>query len=741
MTINGVNDAPVAVDDAGSTDEDDIFTSNIDLLDVKASATNILANDTDVDVEDLDIAEVRVGATVITDDGANGDSVSGDGTIDFVTAKGALVSLDVGNGEFTYDPNDQFESLDSGETAIDGFQYKATDSTADSGLATVTMTINGVNDAPVAEDDSYTYVNNSGSVLNGSSVLFKLDVGETLDDSDPDDGIGTEVLVTEFTFAGQTKAVGNTITNAVTGVTLTVNADGTFEYDAPDGFFGAETFDYTIADDDGETDSATVTINVQGVPSLADRFFINEIVLNPDGADTNTSKVELFNNFNNSVQAEELATASLELVNPDGELIIIGLDQMIGLTVDEFGNPISGGAIPGNSFLVVSEPDANGVGIWEVYSGNTVKSGIYYDTQWSLGDDVTESLAVNLLQAGSSLDLFVANDAQLSDLTFVEDPYNVDDPSSQTFLTGVGALGEAPHFLGDTSKKGFDLPERDYFPWYGGAQSPDDQSSISPELAALIDDLNSQFNGSLGDSSDNVFARVYDRYLTSSKGSSVDSVFTDANDAGDWTYGNMGIETLGDKNTVYDGNKADFVENSGDPDDDINPLQGTGHHGNVIAAIPNEDGQTVLIVDGLGRGGAGADFLYGLDNSDQLMGDGHNDFLWGGGGNDMLDGGSGNDVLDGGADNDVLVDGTGLDMMTGGTGADTFKLTEGDDSLDLVTDFSGYNGSLGEGDKIDLTNFGSGAVVSFAADILTVNGEQVAEIHGDFDLATDLLLA
>jgi hypothetical protein len=111
MTINGVNDAPVAVDDAGSTDEDDIFTSNIDLLDTPTDGENILANDTDVDVEDLDVALVDLGDGTIVTDTSDG---SADGKIDFTTLGGALVSLDVETGQFTYDPNDQFEDLDTG---------------------------------------------------------------------------------------------------------------------------------------------------------------------------------------------------------------------------------------------------------------------------------------------------------------------------------------------------------------------------------------------------------------------------------------------------------------------------------------------------------------------------------------------------------------------------------------------------------------------------------------------------
>ncbi|HEX5706096.1 MAG TPA: Ig-like domain-containing protein, partial [Pyrinomonadaceae bacterium] len=46
------------------------------------------------------------------------------------------------------------------------------------------------------------------------------------------------------------------------GGTVTLNADGSFTYDPPAGFEGADTFTYTATNTSPETDTATVTINV-----------------------------------------------------------------------------------------------------------------------------------------------------------------------------------------------------------------------------------------------------------------------------------------------------------------------------------------------------------------------------------------------------------------------------------------------------------------------------------------------
>ena len=104
-----------------------------------------------------------------------------------------------------------------------------------------------------------------------------------------------------------------------------------------------------------------------------------------------------------------------------------------------------------------------------------------------------------------------------------------------------------------------------------------------------------------------------------------------------------------------------------------------------------------------------------------------------------LFGGAGDDRLGviGGNEN-RLADGLGKDWMIGGDGKDIFVLTASDNALDTIGDFSGGSGDQ---DKMDLSAFGAGATSGFAGGILTVNGEQVAELFGDFDPATDLILA
>ncbi len=73
-----------------------------------------------------------------------------------VTAAATGISGTDGTSTLTYDPNGQFEYLDTGETATDAFTYTANDGTVDSNVADVDVTINGVNDAPVCLDVTIT---------------------------------------------------------------------------------------------------------------------------------------------------------------------------------------------------------------------------------------------------------------------------------------------------------------------------------------------------------------------------------------------------------------------------------------------------------------------------------------------------------------------------------------------------------------------------------------------------------
>ncbi|GGD32703.1 Ig-like domain-containing protein [Sinisalibacter lacisalsi] len=188
VEVTPVNDAPVAGDDSTSTDED------------TAVVIDVLANDSDVDGDMLEVTEVG--------DPSNGTvEINPDGTL-------------------TYTPDPDYNGPDS-------FTYTVSDGNGGTDTATVNIDVTPVNDAPVAEDDAGRTPINTPVVI---SVLAN--------DSDPD---GDPL---------------NVISASSPDGSVDINPDGTITFTPGTDFFGETTIDYTISDGNGGTDSAVVTLMV-----------------------------------------------------------------------------------------------------------------------------------------------------------------------------------------------------------------------------------------------------------------------------------------------------------------------------------------------------------------------------------------------------------------------------------------------------------------------------------------------
>ncbi len=129
------NQRPIAEDDAYETSEEDRR---------QVLPPGVLDNDDDPDGnnDSLTVAQVQ----------GSPDNVGAELTLN----SGAVASVK-GNGEFSYNPNDQFERLSPDESASDTLTYVAEDERGGRDTATVQMTITGVNDAPsIAENTGIT---------------------------------------------------------------------------------------------------------------------------------------------------------------------------------------------------------------------------------------------------------------------------------------------------------------------------------------------------------------------------------------------------------------------------------------------------------------------------------------------------------------------------------------------------------------------------------------------------------
>ena len=156
------NPAPDAVDDAYASDENVIFSDNV-----------ITANDSDPDGDALIVSEVGGAA------GNVGTSVAG--------SDGGLFTIDA-NGDIEFDPNGEFEALDVGETATTTITYQISDGEGGTDTATVTMTVQGTNDASVVTGTltPQTGTDGAAQLPFDASTVFSDPDGESLAFTSPD---------------------------------------------------------------------------------------------------------------------------------------------------------------------------------------------------------------------------------------------------------------------------------------------------------------------------------------------------------------------------------------------------------------------------------------------------------------------------------------------------------------------------------------------------------------------------
>ena len=149
------------------------------------------------------------------------------------------------DGTFAFDPNGQFETLALSQSEQVSFTYRITDSFGETSEATVTITVQGVNDAPtlVADNASVTATEDQSAVNTGTfadidtgdSVTLTASVGTiTQDDAngtwswtiDAVDGPTGPITVTITATDGQGESTSTTFTYSVTNVAPNVNIVG-----------------------------------------------------------------------------------------------------------------------------------------------------------------------------------------------------------------------------------------------------------------------------------------------------------------------------------------------------------------------------------------------------------------------------------------------------------------------------------------------------------------------------------
>ena len=168
---------------------------------IEISFTSLLSNDSDVD-SDLSVEMVA-------------NAVHGDTEI-------------LNGGKVRFSPDENFFGLAS-------FEYIVSDGEGGSFIGQVEITVDAVNDPPEAVADH-------GSM----EVYTSLNINAFANDYDIDGDFSID-------------SVDGVSAN---GGSIVMSSPGVFTYNAPAGFIGTDSFSYTIIDDQNETDSAQVTVDV-----------------------------------------------------------------------------------------------------------------------------------------------------------------------------------------------------------------------------------------------------------------------------------------------------------------------------------------------------------------------------------------------------------------------------------------------------------------------------------------------
>ncbi len=269
ITIRGRNDNPVGVNDTATAVEAGGVANGT----AGSSGTgNVLTNDTDVD-------SVGNGETKVVSGVAAGPSASAIGSV-ASSVTGTYGSITIGsNGIYTYtvdESNSAVQALrNTSQTLTDLFTYEVIDAGGLTSLATLTVTIQGANDNPIANVDNGTAIE-AGGIANGTAG--STGTGNVLtNDTDVDSvGNGETKTVTGVVAGVQSSAIGF-VSFAVNGQygSIMVNADGSYTYTIDDTNASVQAlrnnaqtlddvFTYTVTDAGGLTSTSQVTITIRG---------------------------------------------------------------------------------------------------------------------------------------------------------------------------------------------------------------------------------------------------------------------------------------------------------------------------------------------------------------------------------------------------------------------------------------------------------------------------------------------
>ncbi|WP_280155226.1 VCBS domain-containing protein [Piscinibacter sp. XHJ-5] len=740
LFVYGVNNAPTAVADSASVSEDATL----------APVTGLLANDTDPENGTLFVSGVNGSAANV------GTTISGsNGTIQIEA-----------DGSYVYTPNAATQTLRVGQTLTDTFTYTMKDSGGLVSTATLTITIQGANDAPVGVADS-------GSLAENATLTTTAAAGVLANDTDIDSG--DTRTVSAVSFGATTGSVGSAIVG--TYGTLTLFADGHYSYAAnrpaadalATGQTATEAFAYTVRDAAGATSTATVTFTITGTNDapvgVADSYTVVEgststqatVLANDTDADSASLSVSLF--AASSAAAGVAANGTNTITTALGGTVKMNANGTYTYTAPTATH--DGADTPVSDSFVYRTSDGSATSGWATVTINltdTVPTAVHDGATILWGGAVSGNLLGN--------DVAVDGGKALTAIQFNGSTYAVANSGTTTIATSDGVLAVQANgsytythnLTGTATVSGTSVAQWetqvDSFAFLAGNNSWSSNGNLNlaalngsaaalvdyaggskpgltvsnggvdngeqliihlPELANTASLSIAQFNQSA-----NATWRAYDENgvlvdqgdFTNAVSSSNGTVFTQAiNNTQPFSYLQLSYSSVN--------NSQGYVLQA------LTYQRGGSGHGDLFNyTMRDADGDTssatlevavgssnAVVASGtLQEGSESAETLTGSASADVLMGKGGNDTLLGNDGNDRLYGGAGSDVLNGGAANDIVYGGAGGDSLAGGSGADVFAWQLADRGgsgapvVDTITDFN-----LSQGDVLDLRDLLQGS--------------------------------
>jgi Ca2+-binding RTX toxin-like protein len=650
VSVGAVNDGPVAGDGADVTDEDTAVT------------VDLLANDTDLDGDDLTV----ITATVPADQGTLVDN--GDGTV-------------------TFTPAENFNGIAT-------ISYEISDGNGGTDTAVHAIEVVPVNDDPNAEDDAEI--------------------------SDEDVTITVDLLENDTDVDGHPLTVTSATVDPSQG-TLVDNGDGTVTFTPVEHFNGEATISYEISDDNGGSDAAvhTITINaVDDAPEATDDTdttpFETPVTIDVLDNDTDPDGDAL------TITVASVPTAQGTVAIVGNQLVFTPADGFEGTATISY--TISDGVLEDTAevTVIVEDEPLDGI-VSGTDAGELIDENYIGDPQGDMvdnGDNVFSTDPAeeddDQIVAGGGNDTILAGEGD--DLIFGgegDDQVNggtgddtISGGSGDDTIAGAAGDDRIVGGIGDDSITGGG--DDDTLTGDEGNDTLNGSSGDDSVDGGAGDD---SILGGLG--SDTVDGGAGDDVIDTGNGDiSVDMGYpgittddTDPEDDRDFVDGGIGNDTIttgDDRDTIIGGDGDDVID--GGIDDDV--ITGDDGADRIVGGEGNDDIEGGIGNDTIYAGNdpdLGLDFLnieddgtnpFGPDlrpdnGQDTVDGGEGDDLIFGGDDSDVLSGDEGNDTIDGGIDDDSLFGGTGDDSLIGGQGNDTISGDEGDDIID---------GGIGEDD-------------------------------------------